>query len=178
MSWITAELDSVSWMSSDVQMIDRVSSTAKNPIVLLRIQWPPSVTWGKSLGLSMCLKQWWIVENHSHYIFFHCYLVTVAQESESYPDVPVTMAQEGSQLTPVRINSLTICFLQCAPVPWANPQVPALNDATSSGLHCPTLTSLDPLCLWCFIFHQWGHLCDLFCKWQVILSLTSCYLVP
>lgn len=44
MSWITAELDSVSWMSSDVQMIDRVSSTAKNPIVLLRIQWPPSVT--------------------------------------------------------------------------------------------------------------------------------------
>lgn len=49
---------------------------------------------------------------YPHYAFFQFCLLTVAQKFGRLPNIPVTMAQEGSQLIPIRINSVTLPSLQ------------------------------------------------------------------
>lgn len=44
---------------------------------------------------------------YPHYAFFQLYLKTVAQKFGRRPALPVTMAQERSQLIPIRISSVT-----------------------------------------------------------------------
>ena len=44
---------------------------------------------------------------YPHYAFFQLYLITVAQKFGRLPNIPTTMAQEGSQLIPSKINSAT-----------------------------------------------------------------------
>jgi len=44
---------------------------------------------------------------YPHYAFFQFYLIAVVQKLGRLPDIPVTMAQEGRWLTPIRINSVT-----------------------------------------------------------------------
>lgn len=49
---------------------------------------------------------------YPHYAFFQLYLKTVAQKFGRQPAIPVPMAQEKSQLIPIRISSVTPSSLQ------------------------------------------------------------------